>query len=325
MAATRSSFLGSIALIACWAAVYGCATPGSPSEPPPTATGSASEAPPLTFAPDSIVAIELPAVGGGLTVVGENLWDSTDSGLVTVDPRSGSVSEPMAGITNTSFDGTRLWAGGELMLAELDPASGDVLHEYELENNAFYLAATPEAVWATDTDAGLVQRIDPGTGEVLATIATPARPKGTTFGEGALWVACDGANNVVRIDPETNDMTEIGVGDGPHNIAIGGGWVWVTNRHSSTLQKIDPATNTVVATIEDVATSPAVGVVATEDSVWVAYPGGVAEVDPDAAVITRRFSVVGESEPAFYDLKILGAQLWASDTANPTLYGFELP
>ena len=71
--------------------------------------------------------------------------------------------------------------------------------------------------------------------------------------------------------------------------------------------------------------SPAVGVVATDEVVWVAYPGGVAEVDPEAAVITRRFRVGGKNGSAIYDLKILGSQLWASDTVWPTLYGFELP
>ncbi len=284
---------------------------------PTPASVSPSIVPEQTFASDTVTEIGLPNLGGGLTVAEGALWESSDSGAVRVDPATGSVSEPIEGITNTAFADGHLWAGGESMLQDLDPTTGDVLREFELEANAFYLDATADAVWATDTFRSLVQRLDPATGEVIATIETPPTPKGTTFGEGSVWVACDGASLVIRIDPETNEFVEIDVDAGPHNIAVGGGWVWVTNRQSSTLSKIDPSTNQVVATVYGVASSPAVGVVAGDESVWVAYPGGVAEVDPESAIVTRRFTVPAANQTAFYDLEILGDRLWASDATNP--------
>lgn len=202
---------------------------------------------------------------------------------------------------------------------ELDPKTGRMLRQFSPEHNAFYVAATPDAVWASDTSAAVVQRIDPSDGHVVATIKVPAKPKGTTLGEGSLWVACDGAATVIRIDTTTGEtVAEIPVGNGPHNIAVDGGWVWVTNRNSRSLSKIDPATNQVVATVAGVGHSPAVGVAVGPESVYVAYGGGLALVDPERAVVTARFEIEGAD---FYDLKLIDDTLWASNASGLILYG----
>ena len=259
--------------------------------------------------------IALPDLGGGLVVAGDSLWDATNSGAVRVDPTTETVSDVVGGVTNLAFDGERLWAGGEELLLELDPRTGDELQHFALDFNAFYLAATPDAIWATDTFRNQVRRIDPADGRVIATVAVPPTPKGTRLAEGALWIACDGDATVVRINTQSNEIdAEIRVGYGPHTIASGDGWVWVTNRHDSSLSKIDPATNTVIATVEDVAPNPAVGVDVGPDAVYVASDGGLAVVDPDLAEVTRRFEIDGAS---FYDLRVMGDVLWASNGVEP--------
>jgi virginiamycin B lyase len=281
----------------------------------PTATLTTAVVPDITT-------IALPDLGGGVVVAGDSLWDATDSGAVLVDTDAGTVSDVIPGVTNLAFDGERLWAGGEELLLELDPRTGKELQRFAIDFNAFYLAATPDAIWVTDPFRSQVRRIDPADGRVVATIAVPPTPKGTRLAEGALWIACDGNATVVRINTQTNQIeAEIRVGFGPHTIAGGGGWVWVTNRHSSSLSKIDPATNAVVATVEDVATNPAVGVDVGPDAVYVAVGGGLARVDPDLAQITRRFEIDGAS---FYDLRVMGDVLWASNGSSPELMGFDL-
>jgi YVTN family beta-propeller protein len=175
---------------------------------------------------------------------------------------------------------------------------------------------------STRSSRSEVRRIDPSDGHVVATVDVLSGPKGTTLGDGSVWIACDGAATVVRIDTTANKITaEIKVDSGPHSIAVDGASVWVTSRHSSTLSKIDPATNSVVATVNRVATSPAVGVEVGPRSVYVAFHGGVALVDHDLAEIASRIVIDGAD---FYDLKLLGNELWASDAASPTLYGFDL-
>jgi YVTN family beta-propeller protein len=287
-----------------------------PSEPSGVLGPSPTEASP------AFTRIALPDLGGGLVVAGGTLWDATDSGAVQIDTTSGTVSEAIRGVTNLAFDGERLWAGGEKLLLELDPRSGEVLQRFAPDYNALYLAASPDAVWATDTFTGMVRRIDPSDGRVVATIEVPLVPKGTRLGEGALWIACDAAATVVRINTSTNEIeAQIAVGQGPHTIATGGGAVWVTNRHSSTLSKIDPTTNQVVATVKDVATSPNVGVDVGPKSVYVGYAGGLAMVDPDLAEITKRIDVGGIS---FYDLRVMDDVLWASNGSRPDVNGFYL-
>ncbi len=64
------------------------------------------------------------------------------------------------------------------------------------------------------------------------------------FGDGSLWATQRGANRVVRIDPETGEqIATIGVGNGPTGIAFGDGAVWVANSLDGTVTRIDPETN----------------------------------------------------------------------------------
>jgi YVTN family beta-propeller protein len=117
------------------------------------------------------------------------------------------------------------------------------------------------------------------------------------IGLGAVFLHLDARLNFYRL---FNEAIEIPVDSGPHNIAIGGGWVWVTNRDSETLQKIDPSTNSIVATIEGVAGSPAVGVVATDEVVWVAYPGGVVGIILTLLALRFGFRINPEQEAEAY-------------------------
>ena len=290
-------------------------------EPSASAPPSASADP--TPIPVTFTTIDLPAAGGGIVPVGDILFVAVDGGMVRVDPGSGDVSEIFPGIFNLAFDGENLWAGGEGQLQHLDSLTGSVVQGWPLEYDAVYVAADATAVWASDTGRSVVHRIDPGDGHTVASIEVPSTPKGTVLGEGSVWVACDGAATVVRIDPATNTIVaEIEVGAGPHTIATGEGFVWVTNRHSQTLSKIDAATNEVVATVPHVAPNVAVGVAVGDGVVYVAYDHGVALVDPASAVVIGYFEV--PDAELFYDLKVVGDTLWATETFGNTMYGFDL-
>jgi YVTN family beta-propeller protein len=309
-------------LIGALSSIGGCGgTTALPSPDFATAPPVATEDATASATTPGITRITLPELGGNMLAAGNFLWDATDAGAVRVDLTTRVVSEPIEGITNLAFDGTRLWAGGERLLLELDPGTGEIIDRHAPEHSAYYLAATPEAVWASDTMASVLHRIDPTNGEVVATIEVPTKPQGTTFGEGSVWIACDGAGVVVRVDPATNELVEIPVGNGPHSIAIADGWAWVINRFDSTLSKIDTKTNQVVATVSDVGTSPAVGVEAGSGRVFAAYSGGIAVIDPKAAAITDRIAI---PHTGFYDLKLVGNTLWASDTDHPALYAIDL-
>jgi glutamine cyclotransferase len=105
-------------------------------------------------------------------------------------------------VHGVSFDGQRVWfAGGEKLLA-FEPDSGKVVRE---------LAVTCDAGTAFDgrhlfqlTEAR-IQKIDPATGEVLATIPAPGQggDSGLTWAEGTLWVGQYRDRKIHQIDPET--------------------------------------------------------------------------------------------------------------------------
>lgn len=173
----------SLLVLAACGAPTGQATGASTGSPIATAMASArspSPSPKATETVTGVTQIELPDLGGNLVVVGETLW-----------------------------------AGGEKLLMELDPQTGQAIRRSTPDYNAVYLAATQDAIWATDTARSTVRRIDPSDGHVVATIEVPSTPKGTTLGEGSVWIACDGAATVVRIDTTTNEVAaEIAVEKG---------------------------------------------------------------------------------------------------------------
>ena len=110
------------------------------------------------------------------------------------------------------------------------------------------------AIWITNTgparskEDGSVQRIDPKTNAVVATIAVRGQPRFLAVGEGAVWVLNQTDGSVSRIDPNTNQVVatvDVGVPGPGGDIAAGEGAVWVRASHIL-LAQIDPKTNQVV-------------------------------------------------------------------------------
>jgi YVTN family beta-propeller protein len=109
------------------------------------------------------------------------------------------------------------------------------------------------SVWVTNTGAprtaepGSVQRIDPATNQVTATIPVGPVPRFLAAGEGGVWTLNQGDGTVSRIDPASNKtVATIGaeVPGGGGDIAAGAGRVWV-RASRVLLSAIDPATNRV--------------------------------------------------------------------------------
>ncbi len=206
------------------------------------------------------------AVGGGF------LWviNHADRTVSRIDPRTNQVvGKPIpAGVSPEAI----AYGEGALWVATM--AEGD-------------LGA------ASQIDA--VSRIDPETGEVLATIKVSRGPIDLAVGGGLIWVVNFGLNadTVSRIDPRTNQVIgePIVTGKGPLSMAVGDGSVWVANHDARTITRIDLDTNQVVAKIP-VPSEPH-RVAYGAGVVWVAnwHDNSVSRIDPK----TNR--VVGEPIP----------------------------
>ena len=175
----------------------------------------------------------------------------------------------------------------------LDAASGEVTGTIELDDRPGSLAASEDAVWVTNPDAGTVLELDPSELAIVDTVQVGEDPTGIAVGFGAVWVLESGGPTVSRISTETGELVgnPIPVGNGPSGIAIGEGAVWVTNRFDGTVSRIDPNVDGEVTEFP-VGLDPR-GIAVGSDSVWVALAGSnkVLRVNPETNAVTDEIDV----------------------------------
>jgi YVTN family beta-propeller protein len=108
------------------------------------------------------------------------------------------------------------------------------------------------SIWAPSCgETKAIDRIDPATGKITASVAAEAADSegGITAGAGSIWFVVKG-DKLVRIDPKTNTIVaSIDLPTQTVNPAFGDGFVWVSSNGHDELLKVDPKTNAVVATI----------------------------------------------------------------------------
>jgi YVTN family beta-propeller protein len=111
------------------------------------------------------------------------------------------------------------------------------------------LTAFAGAIWVT-SPAG-VERIDPKTAKVMATIKLGSGDHAGISGDGsALWVSEYDSDTLYRIDTATNKVvTKITVGLNPEGVVATPDGVWVANHHDGSVSRIDPAADKVIATV----------------------------------------------------------------------------
>ena len=172
-----------------------------------------------------------------------------------------------------------------------------------------WLAQGANAVWLTNPPTREVYRLNPATGETIATIPVPELPcAASDFGFDVLWTATCETRGLARIDPAVNLVTArlrlpVAAADegGESSVAAGEGAVWVVLQGGA-VARVDPRRLKVVARIPVEQGSAAVR--AGEGAVWVTNPQEslVQKIDPatNRVVATTpvgpppRFLAVGE-------------------------------
>jgi YVTN family beta-propeller protein len=164
-------------------------------------------------------------------------------------------------------------------LTQVDPASNQLLASYRVANDGDVAPLADGSLWLALTDTGVVQRLDPHDGHLIATVELEVGLRGgMAVSPGAVWVASGRNDHVWRIDTATNRVAEVlTVGQFPRSVAVSGDSLWVCSRDDPQgLWRIDTTTNQVVAKIDVTEKAPAKtsaqcgGVAAAPDgSVWV--------------------------------------------------------
>jgi YVTN family beta-propeller protein len=207
----------------------------------------------------------IPLPGARSMAVAEGmLWVLAADTVVRIDPATNRVvDEPLrvpAHAEGIAVGEGALWvasvapgdlgAPGKDAVTRIDLATGRRVAAVTVGRAPLDLAATPGAVWVTNSGGGgdSVARIDPKANHLVGRpVSTGASPQSLAVGGGSLWVANHDAGTVTRIDQRSGKVVaDIPVPSEPHRVAYGAGAAWVGNWHDNSVSRIDPTTNRVV-------------------------------------------------------------------------------
>jgi outer membrane protein assembly factor BamB len=111
----------------------------------------------------------------------------------------------VAAIHGVTFDGASPWfaAGDRLVSVEQDSGClGRVLKVLADAGSAF------DGKYFYQLGRGVIQKLDPATGEIVATLDSPAKEgsAGLTWAEGALWISHYRERKIIQIDANTGEV-----------------------------------------------------------------------------------------------------------------------
>ena len=183
------------------------------------------------------------------------VWD--DGTVVELDPRT---AEPMASFEVGEHPCGIAWVDGALWVALLSdrelvrvdpdtPASGG--DGWGTPNCSIWdLQPGQGSVWVVDRGMPGVRRLDPTTGEELASARVGGTPSGIVATDDGVWVAQQASGTIVFVDAASGAVSEpVEVGAGATWFADGPQALWVTSQAAGTTARIDPATGEVLATV----------------------------------------------------------------------------
>jgi virginiamycin B lyase len=104
------------------------------------------------------------------------------------------------------------------------------------------------SVWVTSWTRDELYKVDAKTNTVVLTVPLSSSPRFLTAGEGSIWVL-NQSGSVQRVDPDSGRVIatiDVGPPSCGGDIAAGGGSIWVS-LHDFPLVQIDPKVNAVVA------------------------------------------------------------------------------
>jgi YVTN family beta-propeller protein len=244
---------------------------------------------------------------GGIFVLS---WE--DGTVSRIDPGTNSVRTTHLTIVGNEGPDSIAYGEGALwvtmynpdnMVAEsverLDALTGNVLGRIQAGSGCD-VATSPGAVWTANERTRTIDRIDPATNQVVATVPVAGDVCGTAFAFGSVWVWATDAT-ISRIDPATNQVVAIiPVALADVGLVYALGSVWAMDQNGNAL-RVDPATNQVAATIPTVRHPDAVSpdaMTSGAGSVWVADPGtsgqpdgALSRIDPTTNRVTRTIPV----------------------------------
>ncbi|HDR8861102.1 glutaminyl-peptide cyclotransferase [Burkholderia territorii] len=178
------------------------------------------------------------------------------------------------GVHGVTFDGQRVWFASGDKLNALDPARGTTVRALDV---AAHAGTAFDGRHLFQIVEGRIEKIDPDSGRVLATIPAPGggADSGLAWAEGTLWVGQYRERKIHQVDPQSGAVLRT---IESNRFVTGVTWVdgelWhgTWEADESALRRIDPRTGQV---LEQVDMPPGVGVSGLEsDGRDLFYCGG---------------------------------------------------
>lgn len=188
---------------------------------------------------------------GRFAVTDDALWvtNKNGSGMSRIDPQTNklvaSVGTGSPCGAPTAAAGSVWFLGCDsLVLERIDPATNSVVARIQANGYSEPFLAG-EQLFSINADA--LARLDPTTN----TFVVVGGCCGLPFGYDGTTIWLNGVNDLTRVDPATGDVVAtLHTGSGATSIAFVAGHAWVTFMSRHRLVEIDLATNEVIGTID---------------------------------------------------------------------------
>ena len=220
------------------------ALPGLPSQPPsPLPKGVGSE---IRVLSGGAPAAAVPAYGSVWVMDhrGTMLYridPATGKIEASVDAGEGACFPPQIGFGRIFVSGCE---GGDTVV--VDPEKEQVVATSQCGG---WMAFAAGSIWSPG--GGGILRCDPATYKTTATIKHAGSFAGLAYDAGSIWAANMSDATVERIDPATNKVVATisagarALGDVDENLLVAFGSVWVSSDYDTRIFRIDPSTKAV--------------------------------------------------------------------------------
>jgi ABC-type transport system substrate-binding protein len=184
------------------------------------------------------------AVGGGF------VWAREEGGpgLVGIDRRTGAITRRLTvrggDGSGIAFGAGLVWIAQGVDVVGVDPHSGRVARKIVerpgQEGETEWLVFGDGWLWSANAANGIVRKLDPVAGQIVATVDTSAGwISDLAVAGGSVWVSAEPSGVVERLseDDLVLDKT-IRVGPDPKRISVRGGKIWIANSVGARLTSV---------------------------------------------------------------------------------------
>lgn len=182
------------------------------------------------------------------------------------------------------------WSQGNILRSGIEDKAVAAM---TIEGYPDWIEIDKKSIWISNEGLNVMQRIDPKTNKVIATIKVNTPCAAFTIGFGSVWVASCADQSIVRISLKNNSIEAtilMTVADAEGSIVAAEGSVWVLSDKKGKLSRINPKTNKVSTTIDVAPNSFAAA--AGFGSIWITNTGDNPNLNGSVQRIDPKFNKV---------------------------------